>query len=48
MEFEGSGDGVTARPIIIEECGELDAAGQPIEERLSTPVDAAPPATLRD
>ena len=34
MEFEGSGDGVTARPIIIEECGEMDAAGQPIEELL--------------
>ena len=32
MELEGSGDGYTARKIIIEDCGELDANGHPVVE----------------
>jgi len=32
MEFHGSGEGFTSKPVIIEECGELDEQGQPIEE----------------
>ena len=32
MEFEGSAEGYPARPIVIEDCGELDAVGKPIED----------------
>ena len=31
-ELEGSADGFTSRPVVVQECGELDARGEPIEE----------------
>ena len=32
VELEGSADGFTSRPVIIDDCGELDAQGEPIVE----------------
>jgi len=32
MELEGAGDGVPTRPVVIDECGELDEKGQVILE----------------
>jgi len=31
MELEGSGEGTTKRKILIDDCGELNSAGQPLE-----------------
>ena len=31
-ELEGSAEGYTSRPVVIEACGELDTRGEPIEE----------------
>ena len=41
IAMEGSAEGFTARPVVVEACGELDESGAPIEE-VSRPADEPP------